>query len=123
MICGVNGYAEHPLVAMIALDGFQGFALPARSIHSAYSSTFESGNQLVSRTELAWTQLWRDQRFEHCYPMSDIHSQIILCSLDTFVTQPQGHFTNIARCLQDIEGTSVAAVMFSVATTPGLRRA
>jgi hypothetical protein len=36
----VNGYAEYQRIAMIALAGFQGFALSATTIHSAYSSAF-----------------------------------------------------------------------------------
>ena len=43
-ICGVNGYAEYQRIAMIALAGFQGFALSAVTICFAYS--FQSNNLL-----------------------------------------------------------------------------
>ena len=102
-ICGVDEYAEYGSIAVGELAAFQGFAVPASAIHSAYSLAAESGDQLVRRTKLAWTQLRRSYRFEHSDSLGDIRAQAVLCCLDTLVTEPQGHLANITRCLQDIK--------------------
>jgi hypothetical protein len=97
-------------MAVSELAAFQGFAVPASAIHSAYSLAAESRDQLVRRTKLAWPQLWWNRRLEDSDSLGDVHAQVVLCCLDTLVTEPQGHLANIARCLQDIKRTGMTTM-------------
>jgi hypothetical protein len=110
MICGVDEYAEYGSIAVGELAAFQGSAVPAGAIHSAYSLAAESGDQLVGRTKLAWPQLWWNRRFEDSDSLGDVHAQVVLCCLDTLVTESQGHLANIARRLQDIRRAGMAPI-------------
>ena len=109
-ICGADEYAEFGSIAVGELVAFQGFAVPTSAIHSAYSLAAESGDQLVRRTELAWPQLWWNRRFEDSHSLGDVHAQVVLCCLDTLVTEPQGHLAYIARRLQDIKRAGMATM-------------
>ena len=71
-----------------SLAVFRGFGLLASAIDSAYSLAMKRGDQLVWRTKLARPQLQWDQRFENSNSLRDVHSQVVLSSLDALVTEP-----------------------------------
>ncbi len=95
-------------IATLFLELFRGMLLFETVIDSAYSCATEQGDQLVRGAKLTWTQLRWNDRFQDADSLRDVNSQVVLGCLDVFVAEPQGHFANIARCLEDIERTGMA---------------